>query len=280
MTNESATPELMKKAAWISGMSVLLLVFLAVLRGRKDETEQTSSSFLRSMSSARKNSGALEATSRQRSISRFSQQSEEERRALLRDGVKEDPNATATWTLSLPPGPLRDQSILQVALAWQVEDEPAAWHWALSLEPAATRDATMMALAYELTLHDPAQAFARAQSMAEGTALLPLVEHIVANWALQDPETAWSEVKNLRDDAQRHAALVSLTTSWAETNPAAAATIAVESLPAGPQQNRAIAAIVQRWAQQDPKGVAQWVTTFPDGPIKENALEHMKHLSN
>lgn len=270
----------MKKAAWLSGMSALLLAFLAVLWCRKDDTEQTNSSSLRSMSSARQNAGAHDATSRQRAFSRFSQQSEEERRSLLHDGVKEDPNAIAAWTLALPPGELRDQAILQVALAWQAQDESAAWHWASSLEPAATRDATMMALAYELTRHDPALAFGRAQSIAEGAALLPLIEHIVANWALQDPETAWAEVKNLRDDAQRHAALVSLTTSWAETNPAAAATLAVESLPAGPQQNRAIAAIVQRWTQQDPEGVEQWVTTFPDGPIKENALEHMKNLAD
>jgi hypothetical protein len=270
----------MNKAAWLSGIGTLLLAFLVVLWFRMDDTKQTSSSSLRSMSSARQNAGAHDATSRQRAFSRFSQQSEEERRSLLRDGVKEDPNATAAWTLALPPGELRDQAIQQVALAWQAEEEQAAWNWASSLEPASTRDATMMALAYELTRHDPALAFARAQSIAEGAALLPLIEHIVANWALQDPATALTEVRNLPHDDQRHAALVSLTTSWAESNPAAAATLAVESLPAGPQQNRAVAAIVQRWAQQDPEAVEQWVATFPDGPIKENALEHIEHLAH
>lgn len=269
----------MKKATWLSGIGVLLLAGLAVLWFRKSDPTPTTSSSLRSMSSARQNAGAHDAASRQRAFSRFSQQSEEERCSQLRAGVKDDPNATAELVLSLPPGELRDQAILQVALAWQAEDEQAAWNWALSLEPASTRDATMMALAYELTRQDPALAFARLQSISEAAARIPLVEHIVANWALQDPETALTEVRTLTNDDLRHAALGSLAVSWAESNPTAAATLAVESLPQGAHQERTIAAIVQRWAQQDPEGVKQWVATFPDGAIKENALEHIEHLA-
>jgi hypothetical protein len=104
------------------------------------------------------------------------------------------------------------------------------------------------------------------------------MEHIVANWALSEPQAALTEVKTLSDDGLRHATISSLAVSWAETNPQAAATLAIETLPSGAQQARAIAAIVQRWTQQDPDGVQQWVDHFPDGPIKQNAIEHIEQL--
>ena len=44
----------------------------------------------------------------------------------------------------------------------------------------------------------------------------------------------------------------------------------------GPAQERAIAAIVQRWSQQDPAAARKWIDSFPEGPIKQNAHEHFK----
>ena len=79
----------------------------------------------------------------------------------------------------------------------------------------------------------------------------------------------------MNDSAARNAALGSLATSWAESDPSSAATLAADAMESGPAQDRAVAAIVQRWAQQDPAAARKWVDSFPDGPQKQNALEHI-----
>lgn len=53
------------------------------------------------------------------------------------------------------------------------------------------------------------------------------------------------------------------------------ARILSDAMDSGPAQNRAVASIVQRWAQQDPAAAREWVDSFRDGPLKENALEHI-----
>ena len=53
------------------------------------------------------------------------------------------------------------------------------------------------------------------------------------------------------------------------------ARILSDAMDSGPAQNRAVASIVQRWAQQDPAAAREWVDSFRDGPLKKNAFEHI-----
>lgn len=111
--------------------------------------------------------------------------------------------------------------------------------------------------------------------LVEGPDRVRLLEHAVANWALTDPQAALDRAREIGEPALRNSTLGRLATSWAESDPRRAATLAVDAMDAGPDQERSIAAIVQRWAQQDPAAVGAWVATFPEGPVKRNALEHI-----
>jgi len=198
---------------------------------------------------------------------------------LLRRWATLSPAAAAAWAASLADGAARRTAVDQVALAWSATDAQAAWDWAAGLPTGEARDAALLSLAYELARDNPALAFERATDLAEGPDRLRLVEHAVSNWALTDPQAALDRVRQIDDPALRNANLGRLATSWAESDPRRAATLAVDAMDAGAEQERAVAAIVQRWAQRDPAGVGAWVATFPEGPIKQNALEHIAEQS-
>ena len=198
---------------------------------------------------------------------------------LLRRWATLAPADAAAWAESLPDGAARQSAVDQVAIAWSATDAQAAWDWSAGLPAGEARDAALLSLAYELAREDPALAFERSTQLAEGPDRVRLVEHAVSNWALADPQAALERVRELDDPALRNATLGRLATSWAESDPRGAATLAVDAMDAGPEQERAVAAIVQRWAQRDPAGVGTWVATFPDGPIKQNALEHIAEQS-
>jgi hypothetical protein len=195
--------------------------------------------------------------------------------SLLRRWGNLAPVETATWAASLMPGESRNAAIEQVALVWSSSDPSAAWDWAESLASDPSRDAAMLSLVYELSRSDPALALDRADFLADSPARTQFIEHAIGNWAASDPQAALVKVKAMSDPALRNASLARLATSWAESDPNSAATLAAESMEPGPAQNRAVASIVQRWAQQDPAAARQWVDSFPDGPLKQNALQHI-----
>jgi hypothetical protein len=67
-------------------------------------------------------------------------------------------------------------------------------------------------------------------------------------------------------------------TIWGETDPVAAATLVLNALPPGKEQDDAVVGIVQRWAQSAPEQVSVWVAEFPEGPLREVALENVAKL--
>jgi hypothetical protein len=196
--------------------------------------------------------------------------------SLLRRWASLAPADAAAWAASLPPGQVRADAFEQVALAWCALDADAAWKWAESLPVDPAREGAMQALAYELSRSDLPLALERAFSLADSPARSSLVEHVFGNWAAADPQSAMKRVSGISDPELRNASLGRIAVAWAESDPHAAATMAAASMEAGAAQDRTIASIVQRWAQQNPDAVRKWVESFPDGPMKQNALEHIQ----
>jgi hypothetical protein len=197
------------------------------------------------------------------------------RDALLRRWTLIDPAAAAAWAATLAEGPGRLAAVEQVALAWAAGDSGAAWDWAAGLAAGPAREAALLSLAYELSRDDPALALERSSALPDSPGRAQFIEHAIANLATRDPRAALLQADAIDDPVLRGNALARLATSWAESDPSAAATLAVDAMAPGPAQERAIAAVVQRWAQQDPAAVRAWVATFPDGPVKDNALGHI-----
>jgi hypothetical protein len=207
----------------------------------------------------------------------FSKQSADMlRTSLLRRWASLDPAAVAAWAAPFPDGNSRAEIFQQVSLAWVAIDPAAAWDWVNTLPRDAARDSAMLSLLYEISNSSPGLAVSRADALPESPTRSRLIEHAIGNWAASDPQAALERVREIADPALRNTSLASLATTWAESDPSAAATLAADGMEPGPAQERAIAAIVQRWSQRDPAAARKWIDSFPEGPIKQNAIEHLK----
>jgi hypothetical protein len=90
---------------------------------------------------------------------------------------------------------------------------------------------------------------------------------MAAAWAMKVPNP------NLRP---RLVAAVAI--ALAEQDGATAATLAVNGLDAGYEQDRTVVSIVQRWVQKTPQAAASWISQFPDIPLRDAAVQNLLAL--
>jgi len=80
------------------------------------------------------------------------------------------------------------------------------------------------------------------------------------------------------DPSLRQHLLAAVAVASAEHDGGTAATIAVDGLVAGEEQDRTVVSIVQRWVQNSPQAAASWVSQFPDLPSREPAVQNVMAL--
>ena len=195
------------------------------------------------------------------------------RQLLLRRWAAADPAAAAAWATSFADPAVQLESLQQVALVWSQSNLPLAIQWAQQL-PDGSRQSVCLALAYEAARTDPPTALTLAMDLPANAARANLVAHATAQWATGNPAAAAAWAVQITDPALREQVVSAIATEWGGHDPGAAANLALNSLGAGQAQNDAVVGIVQRWAQTDPAGAAQWTTTFPTGDLQLAALEN------
>jgi hypothetical protein len=105
-----------------------------------------------------------------------------------------------------------------------------------------------------------------------------LLVHSVSQWAGTDSAAAADWAASVPDSSLRQHLLAAVAVASAEQDGAAAATLAVNGLVAGEEQDRTVVSIVQRWAQNSPQAAASWVSQFPDIPSREPAVQNLLAL--
>lgn len=197
------------------------------------------------------------------------------RRLLLRRWVALNPVAAAAWASAGPEGALRSEVLGHVAIAWANSDLPQALQWVRQLADGESKNSALLNLGYEAARVEPRTAMEVALQLPSDRHRDELLAHAAGQWAAQDPVAA-AEWSGKIPDASLRGRFVSIfATAWAEHDAPAAATLAVTSLPAGELQDRAVTAIVQRWAQQSPDAAARWVQQFPAIPIRDVAVQNL-----
>jgi hypothetical protein len=72
-----------------------------------------------------------------------------------------------------------------------------------------------------------------------------------------------------------HVALV-----WSKSDPAEAARLILDQIPAGDHQNEAVISVVYQWALQDKKEARAWVQLFPEGALRQRALNEITNSAH
>lgn len=160
------------------------------------------------------------------------------------------------------------------AIAWGERDPSAAAQWARSFSDSAERVLAMTTVAGEAVRSDPILALEIASDLP-GAAGEEIVMRATKEWAAQHPWEAADWARGISGESLRAIVLAGIATAWSEQDPVAAGTLAIDALPSGRLQADTVVSIVQRWNQQSPADAAAWVDEFPDGELRDAAIEQL-----
>jgi len=203
--------------------------------------------------------------------------SEKEKEAI-RIRAQNEPGVVAAWAAALPVGDNRRFALETAALAWGDRDPAAAARWARTLANDAERACALTNIAGEAVRSEPLLALELARSLPDA-ARDEIVPRAAMEWAAQDPADAADWARKIPAESLRATVLAGIATAWSDQDPVGGATLAAKELPAGRLQADAVVSIVQRWAQRAPADAAGWVLQFPEGDLRDAAMESLERYA-
>jgi hypothetical protein len=199
-------------------------------------------------------------------------------RRLLRHWAASDGHAAAAWAEQLPKGPMRKAALSDVAIEWANAGLKDAAAWAGRLPDGAEHDSASFAVANEAVRSEPVEALRIAADLPTGPRRDDLLRRGAMEWASQDGQSAANWALQIQDAPLRDKALAAVAAAWSENDPLSAAKLALGEISQGRTQSDAVIEIVQRWAQHEPESAAAWVKQFPEGNLKQTAVENLADL--
>ena len=196
-------------------------------------------------------------------------------RLLLRRWVELDPAAAVNWVAQLGDADVRQELIDVAAIGWSQKDLPAALAWVESLPEGGAKPQALADLGYEVARTDPVSAMEIATQLPASDYANGLFLHALSQYASADSGGSRQLALALPPGPLRDQALTIVATVQAKDDGESAARFAVENISPGPDLDRAVMGVVQLWAQNDLPDVSAWVQTFPDSPIRDQAVQSL-----
>lgn len=194
---------------------------------------------------------------------------------LIRRWTNDDPPAAAAWVMNLPSGSQRTRAMENLAIVWANCQLTNAISWAQSLPDVSERNVALIVVGNEIVRTEPLSALQLAVNLPSDAARDELICRATTEWAAKDATNAVAWAEQIPNETLRAGVLAGEAVTWSDQDPEAAATLAIEELPAGRLQNDTVISIIQRWAQQQPEAAAAWVAQFPEGPVRAAAIENL-----
>lgn len=209
--------------------------------------------------------------------------SEERARALdklLHEWVIRDAPAAARFVMELESQHhLREEVMRCLVKFWTLHDAPAVLAWASQLPDPSERKFALSQACMQISERDPQEAIQKAIEYRLHEADNGLLENLTAQWATEDLPAAFDWVSQqpageLRDKLVLHVALV-----CSKIAPAEAARLVLNQIPAGTNQNEAVISVVYQWALQDKEGAKAWAQLFPEGSLRQRAMNEIMTIA-
>jgi hypothetical protein len=169
-----------------------------------------------------------------------------------------------------------NEAVDVVAGIWAKKNLHGALEWARALPAGFARESALNSIRFIWVHSDPVSASEHIGELPPGDTKNALLTNIAGEWAALDPPAALRWAKSLSDGPERHLALVNIAESWADADPAAAAGFALQ-LSTRLRQSAA-AAVISRWATQNPEAAMEWALTTGDDAIQTRALSEVLNL--
>lgn len=192
---------------------------------------------------------------------------------LVRRWTALAPRAAGEWTEQLAETEARGVLQAAVALAWAETDLAGALAWAGGLSGTSTSEHVLTGLGYETAREYPVVALQLAVGLSPTTERDALILHGARQWAAVDAGAARAWLLQWPESELREHALADFATVLADQDGEAGARFAIEHPATGPDFERAIIGVIQRWSQQDLPAAQAWIETFPPTTIRDRAVQ-------
>ena len=107
-----------------------------------------------------------------------------------------------------------------------------------------------------------------------------LLTSLISQWALHDFDGAHAWIKTQETGAWRNDMLARLAFLRAQTDPLAAARLAVAEISPGPARDEAMISVLHQWARRDPETAKTWADSFQDDRLKTRALAEIQGIQD
>jgi hypothetical protein len=149
---------------------------------------------------------------------------------------------------------------------------------AMKLPEGDERNRALAAACFSLAQTNPADAVKLAQTLQLDQPPGAVMENLVQQWAMSDATSALAWAGQQPAGTLRDALMTRVAYAMSQTDPALAANLAINLIPPGTAQDEAVMMVVNQWGNQNLTAAAQWVGTFPDGPLQHRAVEELEGI--
>ena len=107
-----------------------------------------------------------------------------------------------------------------------------------------------------------------------------LLTGLIGQWAMHDFDGAHAWIKTQETGDWRNDMLARLAFIRAQTDPLAAARLAVAEISPGPARDEAMISVLHQWALRDPETAKTWADSFRDDTLKTRALAEIQGIQD
>lgn len=200
---------------------------------------------------------------------------EEATKSLLPKFASLDAPGAAALVASWPSAKFKNESLGTIASIWGAKDINGAVAWARNLPEGAGKQNAFAALGPMWAEVAPQAVAEYARSLPVSNGRAQLLESTASQWARNNPSGAVAWAKQMPEGEDRDRFVGGVAATLAQTSPAQAADLVTTMIGEGYFQGEAIANVTGQWAQSSPAEVAEWAKNFPDGPLRERAMDQV-----
>lgn len=187
--------------------------------------------------------------------------------------LEKDGTEPALFAEAMNPPELREEMLRRLLDAWVPKDAAQAMAWATRF-PDGTGALWVSYICAKAGENDPALAI-RLAIESEVEVPLNLLENLTAVWAARDGKAARAWVEGQPAGEVRDHMMARIVHALAQGNPTEAAKMVSTDIPPGDVQIEAAISVVHQWARKDLAGAEDWVSRFPDGPLRDRAAAEL-----
>lgn len=174
----------------------------------------------------------------------------------------------------------RESRIRDLLSAWAVQNAEAALSWVSSLEEPAARHSARTTVCFALAEKDPRRAVTLALAHgADEDDDRGLLECLTMQWCEKETGDAVDWAREQPPGEWRERLLSRASFVLSKSDPAAAAHVVCDLEP-GTVQDEATMAVLHQWALRDASAALRWAEEFPEGSLRERAIEEISNLRN